>query len=165
MVTPGRGVVSGEHMLRVWTKSFSAQEVETVLQRDLAPGDGLLDRFRRWDNATLDLPGAYFLQVVNWIFRENRLARGGFVALGKPVKLAEVKTPVFLLAGGSDEVVPAEQAFATAPLLGAPPVCMERAGECCRHLSLFMGGKTLTNSWSRIARWLKSDRTDLDSAA
>lgn len=165
MVTPGRGIVSGEHMLRVWTKSFSAQEVETLLQRELAPGDGLLDRFRRWDNATLDLPGAYFLQVVNWIFRENRLARGCFVALGREIKLSEVKTPVFLLAGGDDEVVPAEQAFATAALLGTPPVRMERASECRRHLSLFMGGKTLTNSWSRIARWLKSDRTDLDSAA
>jgi poly(3-hydroxyalkanoate) synthetase len=165
MVTPSRGVVSGEYTLRVWTKSFSAREVGTVLQRDLSAENELLDRFRRWDNATLDLPGAYFLQVVSWIFRQNRLAGGDFVALGRKISLAEVKTPVFLLAGASDEVVPAEQAFATAPLLGAPPVCIERAGECSRHLSLFLGCQTLSHSWSRVAQWLKRDMRDLDSAA
>jgi poly(3-hydroxyalkanoate) synthetase len=165
MVTPGRGVISGEYMLSVWTRSFSAPEVGAVLQRDVSAENELLDRFRRWDNAPLDLPGAYFLQVVSWIFRENRLAGGGFVALGKGIRLTEVKTPVFLLAGASDEVVPAEQAFATAPLLGAPPVRMERAAECSRHLSLFMGCQTLSDSWSRVAHWLKGDAADLDSAA
>ncbi len=167
MVSARSGAVSGDHMLRVWTNAFSRQEVETVLQRDLASEEGkeLLDRFHRWDNATLDLPGTYFLQVVNWIFRENRLAKGCFVALGKPIKLAEVKTPVFLLAGGNDEVVPAEQAFATVPLLGAPPAFIETAGECHRHLSLFMGRTTLTQSWSRIGRWLKGSNTQLDTAA
>jgi poly(3-hydroxyalkanoate) synthetase len=160
----GAGVVSGNHMLRFWTSPFSAQEVEIVLQRDLVSdpaGKELLDRFFRWNKETLDLPGTYYLQVVNWIFRQNRLATGDFVALGKQINLAEVAAPVYLLAGGYDEVVPADQAFATALLLGAPPAVIERASDSCRHLSLFMGGKTLTTSWSQIAHWLQSDATDL----
>ncbi len=161
IVGRGGGVVSGEHMRRVWTKAFTTREVEIVLQRDLssktADGRELLDRFMRWNVETLDLPGTYYLQAVNWIFKENRLAKGCFEALGKKINLAEVTTPVFLLAGGYDEVVPAEQAFATAQLLGVRPAFEERAKESCRHLSLFMGGKTMTMSWPRVAAWLHDD--------
>ena len=46
--------------------------------------------------------------------------------------------PVFLLAGAEDIVVPRDQAFATAGLLGTPPAWIERACEPCGHLSLFM---------------------------
>jgi poly(3-hydroxyalkanoate) synthetase len=163
LIGPG-GVVSGNNMLRCWTAPLSAQEVEIVLQRDLTSdpaGKELLDRFLRWNMETLDLPGTYYLQVVDWIFRQNRLANGEFVALGKQINLAEVKAPVYLLAGGHDEVVPADQAFATAMLLGNPPAVIERASDSSRHLSLFMGGKTLTASWSQVARWLQSDVSDL----
>jgi hypothetical protein len=65
--------------------------------------------------------------------------------------------PVFLLAGEEDVVVPRDQAFATARLLGTPPEWLERACEPCGHLSLFMGRKVLSHSWWRIARWLQAD--------
>jgi len=40
-------------------------------------GDSALNhRFDAWNARTVDLPGVYFLQVAEWLFRENRLARG-----------------------------------------------------------------------------------------
>jgi poly(3-hydroxyalkanoate) synthetase len=98
--------------------------------------------------------------VINWIFRQNRIAEGEFVALGRRIDLAEVKTPVFLLAADDDIVVPRDQAFATARLLGTPPMWLERGTERCGHLGLFMGCKALTGSWRRIVRWLQSDTGD-----
>ncbi|MBR0894195.1 alpha/beta fold hydrolase [Bradyrhizobium tropiciagri] len=164
LVHQGAGVISGTHMLQCWSIPFGLQDVEAVLQRGLRDGSddagSLLDRFQRWNRETLDLPGAYYLEVINWIFRHNRIARGDFVALGRRIDLAEVKTPAFLLAADDDIVVPRDQAFATARLLGTPPMWLERSTEPCGHLGLFMGCKALTSSWRRIARWLQSDIGD-----
>jgi len=161
MVQQGGGLVSGEHMLRLWNLPFSQHDVEATLQRNLGDGSDeaarLLDRFERWDRATLDLPGTYYLEVTDQVFRQNLIAEGRFVALGRRIDLAEVRVPVFLLAGEDDIVVPRDQAFATARLLGTRPAWLERACEPCGHLSLFMGRKALGHSWRRIARWLQAD--------
>ena len=168
MVQQGDGLVSGEHMLRFWNPPFSQHDVEAVLQRNLGDGSDearmLLDRFERWDRATLDLPGTYYLEVTDQVFRQNLIARGRFVALGRRIDLAEVRVPVFLLAGESDIVVPRDQAFATARLLGTRPAWLERACEPCGHLSLFMGRNALSHSWRRIARWLQADIGDVAGA-
>jgi poly(3-hydroxyalkanoate) synthetase len=164
MVRQGDGLVSGEHMLQLWNLPFSRQDVEAVLQRNLDDGSDeaqmLLDRFARWDHATLDLPGTYYLEVTERIFRQNQIAKGEFVALGRRVDLAEMRVPVYLLAGESDTVVPRDQAFATAGLLGTPPAALEQACEPCGHLGLFMGRDVLGHSWRRIARWLQADIDD-----
>ena len=155
-------------MLKLWNPPFSRHDVEAVLQRNLGDGSDeaamLLDRFERWDRATLDLPGTYYLEVTERVFRQNQIAKGGFVALGRRIDLAEVRVPVFLLAGESDIVVPRDQAFATARLLGTPPAWLERACEPCGHLSLFMGRNVLGHSWRRIARWLQADIGDAAGA-
>ena len=168
MVQQGDGLVSGEHMLKLWNIPFSQQDVETTLQRNLGDGSDeaqmLLDRFERWDRATLDLPGTYYLEVTDRVFRQNLSAEGRFVALGRRIDLAEVRVPVFLLAGADDIVVPRDQAFATAPLLGTRPAWLERACEPCGHLSLFMGRGALSHSWRRIARWLQADIGDTAGA-
>lgn len=164
MVQQGGGLISGEHMLKLWNPPFNRQDVEAVMQRNLGDGSDetgmLLDRFARWDRATLDLPGTYYLDVTERIFRHNQIAKGGFVALGRPIDLADVRVPVFLLAGESDTVVPRDQAFATAALLGTPQAGLEQACEPCGHLSLFMGRDVLGQSWRRIARWLQADIGD-----
>jgi poly(3-hydroxyalkanoate) synthetase len=164
MVQQGDGLVSGEHMLKLWNPPFNQHDVEAVLQRNLGDGSDearrLLDRFERWDRATLDLPGTYYLEVTDQVFRQNLIAEGRFVALGRRIDLGELRVPVFLLAGADDIVVPRDQAFATARLLGTRPAWLERACEPCGHLSLFMGRKVLGHSWRRIARWLQADIGD-----
>jgi len=161
MLRQSNGIVSGEYMLRTWNAPFSRQDIEAVLQRQLGDeseeAEMLLDRFQRWDRAPMDLPGAFYLAVIDRIFCQNQIAQADFAALGRPVDLAEVRAPVFLLAGDDDTVVPRDQAFATAPLLGTPPAWLEQASAPCSHLGLFMGRDTLAHHWSRIARWLQAD--------
>jgi poly(3-hydroxyalkanoate) synthetase len=156
LVNSGGGLVSGNRILRFW---HAPQDPQAALQKSLsidnADDKELLDRFNRWNNETLTLPGTYYLQVVDWIFRENRLARGCFVALGREIQLDHLDIPIFLLVGAEDEVVPAEQAMATASLLGTPNAFVETMAAPSIHLGLFMGCATLAISWPCIAKWLQ----------
>ena len=161
LVRRGDGIVSGRHMIQLWSNALVPHDLDAQLARALAcdPDECMKhrERFRRWDEAPLDLPGAYYLQVVNWIFRENRIAEDRFVALGRTVRLAEVTTPLFLLTAANDEVVPPAQTLAVARLVGTPAASVEKAMESCTHLGLFMGAEALHKSWQRIARWLATD--------
>ncbi|MCA1470350.1 alpha/beta fold hydrolase [Bradyrhizobium sp. IC3195] len=159
LVARGGGNVSGEEMLRFWSKTPDNDDIRTALQRDLSDEQGseLLARFDRWNTETLNLPGTYYLEIVNAIFRENRIAEGRFVALGHPIDLKDVKAPIFLLAGLDDDVVPATQALATAGLVGTPPAFVAAASEPSNHLGLFMGARTHAHAWPRIAGWLRGD--------
>ena len=155
------GIARGTHMLRLWSGRPDAEGVlQGELSSKIAADKELLDRFNRWQGETLDLPGSYYLQVVNWIFRENRLAKGAFMALGRKVHLEELEKPAFLLVGSDDEVVPAAQGLATTSLLGTPPHLIECATAPSDHLGLFLGNKTLADCWPRIAEWLQNDRWD-----
>ncbi|KRQ03223.1 alpha/beta fold hydrolase [Bradyrhizobium manausense] len=163
LVARGGGNVSGEEMLHVWSKAPGPDDVAAALQRDLSDEEGaaLLARFDRWNSETLNLPGVYYLQIVNWIFRENRIASGQFIALGRAIDLRDVRAPVFLLAGLDDDVVPVAQAFATAKLLGTPPAFIAARSEPSDHLGLFMGARTHAHAWPRIAEWLRNDLAGL----
>ena len=159
LVARGGGNVSGDEMLRFWSKTPTRDDIAAALQKDLSDDEGaaLLARFDRWNAETLNLPGTYYLEIVNRIFRENQIAGGSFKALGRTVDLKDVKAPVFLLAGLDDDVVPAAQALATAGLLGTPPAFIAAASEPSNHLGLFMGARTHAHAWPRIAEWLRDD--------
>ena len=107
---------------------------------------------------TVDLPGTYYLQVVDWLFKQNRIARGEFVALGRRINLSRLRLPTFLLAARDDEYVGLGQALAAARLLGTRKSDIRRAIAPCSHLSLFMGAATLTTMWPPIVRWLTGER-------
>ncbi len=161
LVRRGDGIVSGRHMIQLWSNALVGHDPEQLLERALTCGPAertkYRERFNDWDNAPLDLPGAYYLQVVNWVFRENRIAEDRFVALGRTARLADVTAPLFLLTAAEDEVVPPAQALAAARLVGTPAALVEKTTEPCTHLGLFMGSEALGNSWRRIARWLAAD--------
>src|SRR5262249_33686558 len=155
----GGGIVNGAHILRFWSQaSDTAAVLQRNLSQEMASDRDLQARFERWHDETVDLPGTYYLQVVHWIFRENRIANGAFVALGRAIDLRLVRMPVFLLAGSDDEIVPAPQAMATASRLGTPAALVESSIVPSSHLGLFLGRRTLATTWSRIAGWLQADR-------
>jgi poly(3-hydroxybutyrate) depolymerase len=68
----------------------------------------------------MDLPGVYYLQAVEWLFQQNRLAKGKFVALGKTLSLKDITVPVYMLAGEADDITPTAQVFDAEKYLGTP---------------------------------------------
>jgi poly(3-hydroxyalkanoate) synthetase len=158
LVSSEGGRVRGERVLRLWGPALSVNDERDVLQ--IAPGDHsvsakhLLAHFNDWYEMTVDLPGTYYLQVTSWLFQENRLAEGNFIALGRRIDLSTVHHPIFMLAGRDDNLVNPAQLFATADRVRTPKQHIETATEPCGHLSLFLGADTIKRRWTRIAQWL-----------
>ena len=111
-------------------------------------------KIRDWYAWTLDLPGSYYLQVVEHLFKDNRLATRRFVALGRTIDLSVVRCPLFLLAARDDDVVGREQMFAIEHLVDGKLCTVEKTVAPCGHLGLFMGRDILADVWPGVARWL-----------
>lgn len=157
IVRLGEGRVLGQRVLDLWDPALQGREGAAVLQLPSADGPeaaAILERFRAWYDTTVDLPGAYYHQVVAWLFKENRLARGRFMALGREVDLHDVRHPLFLLAARDDELVSPDQLMAAAQLVGTPAADIVTAVEPCGHLGLFMGARSVKGAWGNVARWL-----------
>jgi poly(3-hydroxybutyrate) depolymerase len=110
--------------------------------------------FESWYEIPIDLPGRWYLQVTTQLFKENRLAKGRFVGLGKLLSLADVTCPVYLLAGDADDITPREQVFNAARLLGTLKSKIEKGLAPGGHIGLFMSVRALRDYWPTIARWI-----------
>ena len=88
------------------------------------------------------------------MFKDNRLATGRFVALGRTIDLSTVRCPLFLLAARDDDVVGREQMFAIEHLVDGKLCTVEKTVAPCGHLGLFMGRDILADVWPGVARWL-----------
>jgi len=159
LIRLGEGRIAGRNIQKFWgPETIEAAAIQEVLQSDYDLRSSgfarLAAAFRDWYSWTLDLPGAYFLEVVEKLYKSNALARGDFVALGQKVDLARVNIPIFMLAASDDELVAPEQLFAVERLVGTQPHQIGRATARCRHVGLFMGRHVLADVWPQIARWL-----------
>ena len=159
LVRLGDGLVPGQKMLKFWgPESLEAEDIRQMLHSEEAigsPGFAILDAaFRAWYARTLDLPGAFYLETVERLYKRNELATGDFIALGDKVDFASLSVPLFLLAARDDELVAPAQLFAVEHLVGTPPHDLCKVTAPCRHLGLFMGKRTLRDVWPGIVRWL-----------
>jgi poly(3-hydroxyalkanoate) synthetase len=151
IVALGGGRISGSLCIASSCGDLSPEATaESALQ--CAADPAMMARFKAWNLRTIDLPGAYFIQTAERIFRENGLARGRFIALGRQVALSSIAAPIFVLAAADDEVVSLAQA--TAVQLLCRQTRVETRIEPGRHLSLFMGRKTVGAAWRDIGRWI-----------
>lgn len=161
LVRLGDGRVLGRYALKLWGSESAVDEAAKILQLPSGTEDphtgALMQRFAIWHAWTVNLPGAYYMQVVREIFKENRIAEGRFAALGRVIDLRHIRAPMYLLAGSEDEVIAPEQLFAAAHLTSTPDKCVEMERAPCGHLGLFMGAETIAGAWTRIARWLLRD--------
>lgn len=160
MVRLGDGLMPGRKLLRFWgPDSVSSEDIKVLLQikpgTDAATLAALEARFHSWHSRAIDLPGTFFLEVVEKLYKHNELAAGNFVALGRQIDLAAVRAPIFMLAARDDELVAPPQLFAVAHLVGTPANNMHKAMAPCRHVGLFMGERTLKNMWPEIAHWIR----------
>jgi poly(3-hydroxybutyrate) depolymerase len=159
LVELGDGRMLGHRMLKFWAPELAREEIHGLLQPIDAIDTGafrrLEARFRDWYAWTLDLPGKYYLEVVDRIFKGNELARGKFTALGRRLDLAKLDCPLFLLAARNDEVVAPEQIFATERLVDCCHCSIAKAIAPGGHLGLFMGRQVLSTMWPDVARWLR----------
>jgi poly(3-hydroxyalkanoate) synthetase len=157
LVHSGDGLILGGRMLDLWgVTPPDHAAVAKVLQVGTNASENLIEQYQRWHRSTINLPGTFYLQVVEQLFRRNELARGQFRALGRVVDLSAIKAPLFLLAGRDDDVTPPTQLLSTRRLVNTPARRIRTAIARCGHLSLFMGARTLRREWRQIAEHVRT---------
>lgn len=164
LVQLGQGCVLGRKVLKFWAPEMVDDATIHRLLQTPAPIESpefatLAATFRAWYAWTFDLPGTYYLEVIDRLYKRNAIAAGQFVALGQTIDLARLRTPLYLLAARDDELIAPAQLFATEHLVGTPAGKIAKALAPCRHLGLFMGKDILADHWQAIARWLAEPST------
>lgn len=66
---------------------------------------------KEWHENTLNLDGKWYLETIKKLFKENQLIKNELIVHDRIVDLSNIYCPVFLLAGGKDEVILPNQVF------------------------------------------------------
>jgi polyhydroxyalkanoate depolymerase len=161
LVALGGGLMKGEFMLQGWKNMHPAlhyirEHVDLYEHMDDPAYLAKEETFKSWYENPIDLPGRWYLQAISQLFKENRLAKGEFIALGRRLRLRDITCPAYLLAGAADDITTPEQVLGAADYLGTPDDRMVRKMAPGGHIGLFMGASTLRDNWPQIARWVNS---------
>jgi poly-beta-hydroxyalkanoate depolymerase len=93
LVDVGGGLLKGELMLHGWKNMHPEQHyfqkhIDLYEHVDDPAYFAKEEAFERWYENPIDLPGRWYLQAITQLFKENRLAKGEFVGLGRKLNLA-----------------------------------------------------------------------------
>jgi poly(3-hydroxyalkanoate) synthetase len=159
LVRLGSGRMLGRFMLAGWKSMHPVQQfVDKYLDLYTHIEDRnyveRTEQFERWYESPVDLPGVFYLQAIAQLFKENRLAKGTYAALGKTLDLHEIVAPLYLLAGEDDDVTPRDEVFQAGSLVGTPKEHIEKALAPGGHIGLFMSRRNLADVWPAIGRWI-----------
>ncbi|GHG88716.1 alpha/beta fold hydrolase [Pseudodonghicola xiamenensis] len=162
LVKQGGGRMLGKNMLAGWKNMHpDKQYVEKYLDLyEHVDDPSYLKRtehFESWYENPVDLPGVYYMQAIDLLFKQNLFAKGEFTALGQKLSLKSITCPTYLLAGESDDITTKEQVFAARDLIGTPKKHIVEKLVPGGHIGLFMGSHTLAEAWPIIAEWLKEN--------
>jgi len=151
LVAMNGGNMSGRAVL----SNFILMQPQSEISRQLQLFEGLDDPghveryrvFEDWFKHTQDIPGAFYLWLVEHLFHRNELIGGRLVVDGRRADLANITCPVLLLAGARDHITPPAQLFAAAGAVGTPAADIVQRTSAGGHLGLFTGRQALTEDW------------------
>ena len=159
LVSSGGGLMLGKYMLAGWKnmhpeQHYVQEHIDLYEHIDDPVWLSKTEAFERWYENPLDLPGRWYLQVIDQLFKRNFLAKGKYLALGRILSLKAVTCPLYLLAGESDDITDHKQVFAAEALCGTPKDDTKKRMVPGGHVGLFMGSRTLREAWPEIGRWI-----------
>jgi poly(3-hydroxyalkanoate) synthetase len=159
LVVLGGGLMRGKFMLQGWKnmhpeQHYVREHIDLYEHIDDPAFIAKEETFKSWYENPIDLPGRWYLQVIKQLFKENRLAKGEFVALGRKLDLRQITCPVYLLAGAEDDITSPEQILGAANYIGTAKSDVVSKTVPGGHIGLFMGARTLRDHWPAIAAWI-----------
>lgn len=161
IVNMGGGLFPGRFMLAAWKSSKPQQHyfgkyVDLYQHIDDPAYVKKQEAFEAWYENPINLPGRWYLQAVEQLFKENRLVKGTFIGLGKRLSLADIRCPITLIAGEQDDITTPEQVLNTAQYVSTEDKDIVRIMVPGGHIGLFMGANALDNYWPGVGRWLNA---------
>jgi len=161
LVMLGGGLMKGKFMLQGWKNMHPGQHyiqehIDLYEHIDDPAYVAKEETFNSWYENPIDLPGRWYLQVIQQLFKENRLAKGDFMGLGRKLNLRSIVCPVYLLAGAEDDITAPEQILDAAKYVGTTKDRIVQKIVPGGHVGLFMGARTLRDHWPGIATWINA---------
>jgi polyhydroxyalkanoate depolymerase len=159
LVALGGGLMKGKFMLQGWKNMHPEQhyftdQIDLYEHIDDAAYLSKEETFNSWYENPIDLPGRWYLQVIKQLFKENLLAKGEFIGLGRKLDLHDITCPTYLLGGAADDITAPEQVLAAANYIGTTKDKIRQETVPGGHIGLFMGAHTLKEHWPQIAKWI-----------
>ena len=112
--------------------------------------------FETWYEYTQFLPGRFYLEIIQNIFKENKLTKpNSFKILGQGVDLRNIDCPVIIMAGERDHITPPPQAFALKKYISTPEDDIVEILTPGGHIGTLMGTETLREDWTAVNEVLK----------
>ncbi|MCC6917610.1 MAG: alpha/beta fold hydrolase [Alphaproteobacteria bacterium] len=135
-----RPATRGAGQVRLWDNMWSDEYVEGFR------------RMERWSNETLPLAGEYFRQTTNELTRDNKLYTGELTLGGRPVKLENIKVPIFHIIAEHDHIVTYDASKPLIQMVGSAD--KEELVVKGGHVSVLAGANAVKRMWPHIDRWL-----------
>lgn len=106
----------------------------------------------KWANEYVAFPGEFFRQWVRDFYQGNRLVKGDLVFGGRPVRLADIRCPLFVVGAREDYIAPPECVRALADHVSSQDKdYVELPGG---HISLIAGRGAAVHCWPKVSAWL-----------
>ncbi|HEY2191078.1 MAG TPA: alpha/beta fold hydrolase [Actinomycetospora sp.] len=154
MVALGRGNMPGQFVLNGFIAmspdSEIAKHVDLLRHLDDPAAIARYQAFEDWFKHTQDVPGTFYLWLVEHLFSGNELITGDLVVGGRRVDLGALECPLFLLGGATDHITPPVQVFRAADAVSTPSERVWTRTAPGGHLGLFMGNQALREEWPPI---------------
>jgi poly(3-hydroxyalkanoate) synthetase len=115
-------------------------------------------RFNQWFEYTQPLSGTMYLEVVEHLFKENKLVKGDLEIMGQKVDLSRIHQPLFLIAGANDTITPPPQLFAIREYVSSDLIKEEVAH--AGHIGVFMRTRVIDEIWTDTFKQLSSIEPD-----
>jgi poly(3-hydroxyalkanoate) synthetase len=163
MVAAGGGIMKGRYILAGF-KNMQPEEhylnkyqrLWKLLEDNDQEGLDRFVRFENWYEYTQDLPGRFYLEIVQDIFKNNGLTKPGFIKLaGRGVDLGKIECPLVIMAGKKDHITPPPQAFSLKQLVKTPSQDIIEILTEGGHIGTLMGNEALRNNWTQVNEMLK----------
>jgi polyhydroxyalkanoate synthase len=117
-------------------------------------------RVERWALDEVPLPGKLVHEIIEWLYRENRLCRGDLTIDGTRIGAGRLSAPTLAVVNTADEVAPLAS---VKPFIDAMPTTDVRiiefpgeVGVALQHLGILVGRQALARVWPQIVAWLNA---------
>jgi polyhydroxyalkanoate synthase len=150
-----------------------AFQLERVLDRFLCAGDPAAlathMRVERWTHDEFPLPGRLFTEVVEFLYREDRLTCGSLCIRGTQVGPQDLTAPLLNVVDPRSNVIPTSSVL---PFHEAAASEVKRVlhyegdiGVCLQHVGVLVGRSAHEKIWPAIFDWLQAEATVGKAAA
>jgi polyhydroxyalkanoate synthase len=105
-----------------------------------------------WVRETIPMTGAAYRQLINDLYKENRLVQGTLLIRGERVDLARLRASVLNVIAEADHITPPCQSEGVMPLIGSldKELFRVRGG----HIGIMAGSGAEKTTWPHIEQWL-----------